>query len=514
MISEKYKDLYLSTARGQIKKMNDLLLYLEKRPNNQNVLENIFRLIHSMKGAAATMAYRKTVELCHAWENVVDAAYHQDIELSKKTIDLFFNTTAVLEKNLLSIEKNNKEIDLKSAINNFRTFFKVKTKSKKPNITREKHILGSLPSVAEITISTDKLDKIKNHLDDLLINVMAAKDIVKDSGQSKLLSICLSADKILGDLRRDLENIRIVPIKQIFSALPYLVREVARNENKKVDFVIRNNNLSLDKAILDELVEIVIQLLKNAVAHGITSEQKSAKIVLEVSLINDRLQLTVEDNGQGIDWRGIISLAIKNKLVTRSAARNMSSEAAKDLLFMPGISRGQNLSTSSGRGVGLSLVKTKVQELDGHIDVISKPGKGATFIITLPLPLTVFRALVFRRAEYILALPLSYIDQIVKLEELRDFSQATFWQSGRSRFRLIDLEKKLDLPNFRALYKYVATLKYQDTKLALPIYSNISEAELIMKKTPKFIKNNKYIKGVAVSAQGQPILVLDINSLV
>lgn len=513
MISEKYKDLYLSTTKDQIKKMNDLLLYLEKKPGNQNVLENIFRLIHSMKGAAATMAYKKTVELCHAWENVIDAAYHQDIAINKKAIDLFFNTTTVLEKNLLAIEKNNKEIDLKSAISDFGNFFKVKDKLTKTHVSREKHILGSLPSVAEITISTDKLDKIKNSLDDLLVDVMAAKDIVKNSGQAKLLSICLSADKILGDLRRDLENIRVVPINQIFSALPYLVREVARNEDKKVDFIIKDNNLSLDKAILDELVEIVIQLLKNSVTHGISPEQKSAKIILEVSLINDRLQLTVEDNGRGIDWRGIVSLAVKNKLVARSAVKKMNEAAIKNLLFMPGISRGQNLSTSSGRGVGLSLVKTKVKELDGEIEVLSKPGKGSTFIIRLPLPLTVFRALVFRRAEYVFALPLSYIDQAVKLEEVRDFSQAKFWQNGRSRFKLVDLEKKLNLAKFKALYKYIVTLKYQDAKLALPIYSNVFETELIMKKTPKFIKNNKCIKGVAVSAQGQPILVLDINSL-
>jgi len=514
MISAKYKDLYLSTTRDQLKKLNDLFLYLEKKPGNQNVLENIFRLVHSMKGAAATMAYKKTVELCHALENVIDAAYHQDIEINKKTIDLFFNTTAVFEKNILSIDKNNKEIDLESAIAVFRNFLKAKVKTGSANIVKEKHILGTLPTVAEITISTDKLDKIKNSLDDLLINIMEAKSIIKNSGQAKLLSIWLSADKILGDLRRDLENIRILPINQIFSTLPYLVREVARNEGKKVDFVIKDNNLSLDKAILDELVEIVIQLLKNAVAHGISKEQKSAKIVLEISLVNDSLELSVSDNGQGINWPSIMSLAIKNKLVSRALAKKMSAEEVKDLLFMPGISRGQNVSTSSGRGIGLSLVKAKVKELDGEIDVVSKLGKGSTFIIKLPLPLTVFRSLVFRRAEYVLALPLSYIDQVIKLEEVKDFSKLKFWQQGKSRFKLIDLEKSLGLPHFKALYKYVAILKYQDAKLALPIYSNISESELIMKKTPKVVKNNKHIKGVAISSQGQPTLVLDINSLV
>ncbi|MBT4448041.1 MAG: hypothetical protein HOD06_04925, partial [Candidatus Komeilibacteria bacterium] len=112
MISEKYKDLYLSTTRQQLKKLSDLLLYLEKKPNNQNLIENIFRLIHSMKGAAATMGYKKTVRLLHAMESLVDAVYNGDLQVNKKILNTFFDTLNILKNNFTSIDSKNKEITL------------------------------------------------------------------------------------------------------------------------------------------------------------------------------------------------------------------------------------------------------------------------------------------------------------------------------------------------------------------------------------------------------------------
>lgn len=515
MISEKYKDLYISTSREQSKKLSDLLLYLEKKPNNENLIENIFRLIHSMKGAAATMAYKQTVNMFHAMESVIDAAYNHVLEIDKKTIDLFFLTLKAIEENINSIDKVNKEINLKKQIELLNNVLKGQLKTNKNGtaIKREKHVLGNLPTVAEISISTDKLDKLQNYLDDLLINVMQARAMVEKSNQTDLLSNCIISDKILGDIRRDLERMRIVPLKQIFSSLPYLVREVARQENKSVELIIEDNDLSLDKAILDELVEILIQLLKNAVAHGITINQKKGRINLQTILNNDKMRVVVEDNGQGIDIDGILALAVKNKIVSASVSKKMTISEIRDLIFVPGISKGQNLSTTSGRGVGLSLVKSKVEELDGQIQVISDKDKGTKFIIDFPLPLSVFRALVFKIRDYHFAVPLSYIDQIVKLEKIKDFFGAKTIRHNKKTFNLVSLAKILAKQDLNELYKYLVIINDKKKNLALPIASNISESELVMKKTPSILKKSKYFKGIAISSKGQLVLILDINNL-
>ena len=515
MINAKYKDLYLSSNKEQLKKLSVLALSLEKSPQNQTLIENIFRLVHSMKGAAATMGYKKTVNLFHAIENVVDAAYNQILDIDKKTLDLLFSSIDAIGHNFESIEKRDKEANISKNINAFKVLLKkkVKTGNKKAAIKHEKHILGSLPTVAEISVSTDKLDKLQRLLDGLLVNTIETKNFVADIGDAKLMSIAIESDKIVSDLRRELEKIRIVPLSQIFSSLPYLVREIARDEDKQAELVINDNGLSLDKSILDELVEILIQLLKNAVAHGITVKQKNAKIMLEVSLIDDRMLVSVGDNGKGIDWQYILEMAIKNKIITKTASKKLTVSQIRDLIFQPGISRGAKLSTTSGRGVGLSLVKSKVQELGGDIDIVSKPGKGTRFNIDLPLPMSIFRSLQFKFGGFSFAIPLTYVENIVKLEQDKNFSTAKTFSYKNKKYKVFQTHRIIGLRKFEAVSKYVALIKHDGGQVALPIYSKIKEEELIMKRTPQILKNKKYIKGVAVSAHGKPVLILNVSNL-
>ncbi|MFA6308034.1 MAG: ATP-binding protein [Patescibacteria group bacterium] len=514
MISTKYKDLYLSTTKEQFKKLSTLLLYLEKKPASQNLIENIFRLIHSMKGAAATMSYKKTVNLLHAMESVVDAAYNGDLRINQKILNSFFDILDILKQNFNSIDKHNKEIVLTKQIKLIKTLLNQKNTKDASKQKKEKHILGSLPSVAELTVSTDKLDDIGNSLDDLLINAMKIKNKAKGSEDVDFLKVCVDNDKILANLRRQLEKIRIVPLKDVLSSLPYLVREIARNENKQVEIVIKDHNISLDKAIVDEIVEILIQLLKNAVAHGIASKPVKGKIIVDFSLVGDRMYISVEDNGQGINWQDILALAIKNKIISSQKAKTMTIDQIKKFIFQAGISKGRNLNTVSGRGIGLSLVKAKTEELGGSIEVISKINKGTKFIIDLPQPLSVFRSIIFNLLGYVFALPLDFIDKIINLDDVKNLNKTKIFTYKKNKYKLISLLNIFDIKNFEPLYKYIALINYKGSKVALPIIRQVQEDELIMKKAPLIFKNNKYIKGVAVSAQGQAILVLDINNLI
>jgi two-component system, chemotaxis family, sensor kinase CheA len=514
MISKKYKDLYLSTTKQQLKKLADLLIYLEKKPNNQNLIENIFRLIHSMKGAGATMGYKKTVNLLHAMESVVDASYDGDLNINTKVLNIFFDTLNVLKDNFDNIDKHDKEIILPKHIKPLKAIFNKDSKKKSKQKRRNKHILGSIPSVAEVAVSTDNLDSLSHSLDDLLINAMRIKARVKEIADVDLLKVCVDNDKILADLRRQLEKIRIIPLKDVLSSLPYLVREIAREEDKQVDIIIKDHGLSLDKAISDELVEILIQLLKNAVSHGISSKQKKGKIIVDFTLLGDRMRVLVSDNGRGIDWSEIAAMAVKNKIVSAKQAKSMDVDQIKKLVFSAGISKGTSLSTSSGRGFGLNLVNTKVQELDGSIEVISTLKKGTKFIIDLPQPLSVFRSITFSLLNYTFALPLDHIDTMVALDEPKNLKGVKTFNHKKKKYKLISLLDTFVLGKINLLYKYIILINYQGQKIALPVLRRVREDELIIKKTPLVLKDNKYIKGVAISAQGQVTLVLDINSLI
>lgn len=514
MISSKYKVLYLSTTKQQLNKLSSLLLYLEKKSGNQNLIENIFRLLHSMKGAAATMGYKKTVNFLHATESIVDAAFSGDLIINSKILNILFDALNTLKDNFKSIEKHDKELTFTKQIKVLKDVLKQKGSVKQKVGRHEQHILGSLPSVAEVNISTDKLDIMSNSLDDLLINSMRIKNLAEKSGDVEFLKLCVNSDKVLSTLRRELKNVRVVPLKDVLSSLPYLVREISRNSQKKVDLVIHDHDLSLDKAVVDELMEILIQLLKNAVAHGISANQKNGKIIIDFSLAGDKIQVIVSDNGQGIDWKDIVDNAVKRRIISRQKAQFLSSQEKNDLLFSAGVSKGEKINEVSGRGIGLSLVKNKVADLNGQIELKTIPKKGTDFIIYLPQPLSIFRGIVFSILDYNLALPLDWVEKIIDLEELTNFNKNKFFVHQRKKYQIISLFDVLHIPKFDVAYKSMALINYKDRHLALALVRKIEETELIMKQTPLILKNNQHLKGVAVSAKGEVILVLDINNLI
>ncbi|PIR06958.1 MAG: hypothetical protein COV55_00855 [Candidatus Komeilibacteria bacterium CG11_big_fil_rev_8_21_14_0_20_36_20] len=519
MISEKYKDFYVATASKQLKKLADLFISLEKETQNRDIIEDILRLIHSMKGASATMGYKKTVILLHSIEDVFSAAYRQELSVNQKIMDTFFDYLEVLQSNFKSIKNKGQEINLtkySSFLNRFLKQVEKKSKGSRQGAGSKKSSMSySWYTPTEITLSTYNLNTLHNLLDDLLINIMGAKGLAKEIGDTKILSSYMEIDRIVINLKRELEKMRIVSLSQIFSSLPYLVRDIANKEGKNVELVIRDNDLSLDKAIIDELVEIVIQLLTNAVVHGISSQQKDGRIIIEASLQNDQIQVEVSDNGRGIDWKKITEMAVAKKIITRSGLKKLSDSEIRNLIFTPRVSSDKNIGLSAGRGIGLSVVKQKVKELDGEVKFETSRNKGTKFIIDFPLPLSVFRSLCFHFGDFILALPLSCIDKIVKLKKVTDLSKDKFFTYQKSKYKLIPFFKFFMEKDFSALCKYVALMKgdRQHDQWSLPIYSNIKESELVMKRTPQVLRGNKYIKGVAVSSKGQPVLVLDISKL-
>ena len=439
-----------------------------------------------------------------------------EIKIDGQIIDILLKATDALQENFESILSKGQEINFTKvllSLNNLIKKRKINTNRKIIRYKKGGYHFGNVPSVGEVTVAINRLDKLQYLLDDLSINSIEAKKIIQDLREVGLLSIYAETDKIISDLRRELEKLRLVPLSLVFTPLPYLVRDIARDTGKKVSLHINDNNLSLDKFVVDEILEVIVQLIKNAVVHGIQSEQKDGEIDIGVNVVGDSIQTIVKDNGRGINWSEIIDNAIKLKLISKAVSKKLNKEAKEELLFSPGISQSKQLTTIAGRGVGLSLVRQRVEELGGEINIKTIAGKGTTFIIDLPLPMSVFESLIFKIKDYELGIPSSLIKDVVRLEEVKDFSKTLTFNHNKSKYKILKLDKYLNLNNISSLCKYVFLLDIQDKKIAIPICSNVKAKELIMKKTPKILRDIDFIKGVAVSAEGHPILILDINNL-
>ncbi len=515
MFSEKYKDLYLSTTQEQLKSIADVLLLLERNPKNPDYLQTLFISLHAMKGSAATMGYKDTIVYLHQVESLVQAMINGTLLIDKNTLDLIFRSLDTLHANLQYISQHSQELDFKQAIADLEKILKSPVKIKKSDKLSTQHNHTDLVAPHESTemiVAAKDLDKIQNLLDDLLVNIMSIKGTAIKSGQSQILSNIVTADTLANNLRRELERMRILPLEQVFSNLPYLVRSIARDEHKNVELLIEHNDISLDKSILDELLEIIVQLIKNSVVHGIKSSQKKGQINLRASLEADELVVTVSDNGRGIDWSKVLALAVNKKVISVEASRKLKLVDIPSLLFHPGMSSKKNMDIHGGRGVGLSVVKDRLKKLNGQVEIASTVSKGTQFTLHLPLPLSIFRSIAWQVGDWSLALPMSYVDRVVKLPEIKDLSNDKYFVYNNKRIKLLNLHSILPL-EIKAPAKYVLFLNIQKNIFALPIASSIKESELVMKKNPSVMSLLPKFKGLAISSSGRVNLILDVNNL-
>ncbi len=518
MISNKYRELYITSTQEQLKELADLFLSLDKNMQNKNILMDIFRSLHSMKGAAATMAYNKTVDFIHNFESIIQAAIAGKLNLNKDLLDLFITLVDHLQDNLHSISSQDKERDFRQDNGDLQKILKQPSNKiiKLNNLSSKKEESSDLVSsrqISDLSLAVSSLDQVQDTMDDLLVSIMSIKARALKNGQVDLLASVLSADTLANNLRRQLERLRVISLSTALSTLPYLVRSVAKDENKKVKLVIEDNNLSLDKSMVDDLLEIIIQLVKNSVVHGIKTKQSNGQINVAVNLMSDHVVVKVSDNGQGIDWHKVKILAIKKKIVSSSQAAKLSAAQILNLLFHVNMSSQKHLDINAGRGVGLSLVKSKVFDLNGTIQVQSVVHKGTTFTMKFPLPLSIFKSLSFQIGDWVLAIPLSQVDKVVRLPELKDVSKDKFFTHHKQRLKLVSILKILPLEKFSSLAKYILYLKTEDGLKALPIFGNLKESELVMKPSPAILNHLSYLRGVAVSSAGRPVLIIDVNKL-
>ena len=509
MKNKKYKDFYLETSREQLEKLSNLLLDWENNPRKKVLMEEILMLLHSLKGSSATMSYKKTNILFHTLEDVVDAVYREDLKMNQNIIDSVFDILKELKRNLSSIKKG-KELTFVKEIRLLKNILKNKEISliginRRDINKKSSKFLSTWRNPSNVSIPVSKLNKLQDLLDDLLLSKSKIEVFNKNKEGSKTISACIGADKIINDLRREISRLSVLPIKSILSPLPYLARTIAQEEGKKIVLNIDDNKLKIDKSILDQLNSIIIQFLRNSIVHGI---QKTGVINLKIELKNNNIRIEFEDDGKGIDWQDLLEKAIKNKVINRAKAKKMTIKEIRELIFTPGISSLESINEEGGRGMGLSLVKNKVEELKGEIEVISKRNKGTKFIIELPLPLSIFRSIIFRLGEYVFGIQLTDIKKIINLKDVKDFSKTKVYSYGGKRYKVIHIKDKVNL-NIEVLAKHIVLL---NNGICIPVQGNIKENEMVIKKLSD-IFNIKYIKGVAVNSMGQVVLILDINKL-
>lgn len=432
-------------------------------------------------------------------------------ELSSKTV-----TPITTEKDKLKLEETKEQPSAKSSKNK-------KKKSKKSKNRKSKNAKKGSQS---IRVEMDQLDDFMNLIGELVISKGRLGQIAMDNDLDDLSETINTFDRLTTELQDKIMNIRMIPMSHIFNRFPRMVRDLSKSNGKKINLNIEGEGIELDRTILDEIGDPLVHLLRNSVDHGVeTPEERKKKGKPEagnVDLIAERKRnhvlIKVQDDGKGIYPNVMKKTAVKKGLKTQEEVDRMEDQEALDLLWLPGLSSKEKITNVSGRGVGMDVVKSTIEKLNGAVEFTSEMDKGSTFSLKLPLTMAIFKSLFVGTADETYAIPISNIIETVKLDknEIKTVkgSKTTLLRNEVlplvSLADLLEIDKKQqDEDNL-----FAVVVQKEEKKYGLIVDRLIGEQEITIKNVGGTMKRTKGVAGVTITGDGRVILVLDINTLI
>lgn len=672
MDMNQYLDMFIEESKEHLQFMNEHLLNLEKNPDDKNLINEIFRIAHTLKGMSGTMGFSKIASLTHEMENILDSVRSDKIHVCTELVDLLFTCFDMLDEYITNIinfgeegdldstnliqelnnklkggaaafsnsirkeekDRNNIDLDeyvvntirtantkglhaynliiklsktclLKSArafiiFNNLESFSEIihsippaediedekfdlefsltvvteKTKEYLENemlmiseieeVYISEIILESTESEGEtaaaidlsienevkeenristtnnetnvqdrkkttniigktVRVDIDRLDNLMNLVSELII----IKTRLEDGGTAEkdnMNEAIEYLERITTSLHDAVMKVRMVPIERVFNRFPRMVRDLAKELGKEVDLEMTGEETEVDRTIIDEIGDPLIHLIRNSLDHGIESpdtrkgigKSEVGKLKLRAYPDGNNVVIEIEDDGAGINIEKVKNKAVEKGLITLAEAKELADDVAVDLLFKAGFSTADSVSDVSGRGVGLDVVKSKIESINGIVEVETSPHKGSKFSIRLPLTLAIIQALLINIKEEIYAIPLSSIREItpVQSKDIRNVQNHEVVLFRNKTLPIIRLNKVLGIHASESEEEIImVVVKKGEKEAGLIVDRLIGQQEIVIKSLGRYLLGIPYLAGATILGNGKISLILDINSL-
>ncbi|KRE56637.1 chemotaxis protein CheA [Paenibacillus sp. Soil750] len=396
------------------------------------------------------------------------------------------------------------------------------------NAGAAKPAAGGAP-VASRTIRVDieRLDTLMNLFSELLIDRVRLEQLASEVKRNDLTETVEHMSRVSSDLQNIVLKLRMVPVDSVFNRFPRMIRDLAKSLDKKVDLVITGADTELDRTVIDEIGDPLVHLLRNAVDHGIESiservavgKHEQGTIQLRAFHSGNHVFIEIEEDGKGIYRDKVLKTALKNGLVTAEQAAKLTDHEVYNLLFASGFSTAEKISDISGRGVGLDVVKTKIQMLGGHVQVDSKPGFGSKFSVQLPLTLSIISAMLVRLGSEKYAIPLSSIVETsaIQKSQIRNIQGTKMIDYRKTVIPLLSLSTLFQVPDFNEDLEEeteIVVVRKGDKQVALMVDEFIGQQEIVLKTLGKYLTGIFAISGATILGDGQVALIIDPNALI
>ncbi|WP_406656709.1 chemotaxis protein CheW [Methanolobus sp. ZRKC2] len=385
----------------------------------------------------------------------------------------------------------------------------------------------TVKSIQSVRVNIERLDNLMNLVGELIINKIRLNQLASDLNAKHLDESLANLDRLTNEIQTEVMEARMVPIDQVFSRFPRMVRDLAKSEGKQINLVIEGKEIELDRTVLDEIGDPLVHLLRNAVDHGIEPTEERIKlgkpeagfVGLSASRQRNSVLIEVEDDGKGMDPANLRDVAVNKGILSREEVDKLSDAEALNLIFYPGFSGAQVITDVSGRGVGMDAVKTKIEALGGSVKVSSVPGQGSSIKLQLPLTVAIIQSLMVTVMDETYAIPLANVvrDVGIKAKDIKTIEGKEVIMLRGEVLPLLRLHDILDSPDEIEEKEnlIVVVVERMGTNIGFVVDQLLGQQEVIIKTLDnKLLKDTKGFAGATILGDGNVALILDIATLI
>jgi two-component system chemotaxis sensor kinase CheA len=540
-------DSYLVESKEILDQLSQNLLALEKKPSDADLLNNIFRGVHTLKGTSSFLGFDQMTELAHTSEDLLNKLRKGEIIADGKIIDVLIEVHNAANVLLQRIESRDpRPVALNGILEKLRGVMQQQPvvvqiedavqekKEQDPQVSETFEVMHQRAADSTIRVDIGRLDDLMNLVGELVL----ARNRLSQATQSliekyeriemskHIADVSNQIDFVTTELQMAVMKTRMVPIEKVFNGLPLVARELMRTTGKDVDLQIYGKETELDKSIVEELNDPLVHMIRNAIDHGIESPEERTKqgkpqrgiVVVNAERDGNYILITMEDDGRGIDAEQVKQKAIEKGLISETQTREMSASDVLNLLFIPGFSTKHEITNVSGRGVGMDIVKTNIAKLKGIVEIASEVGKGTIITLKVPLTLAIIQGLLMKVVDEIFAVPLNAVLEIICIRH-----DEIYTIQGREVIRVRDvilpLARMSDIiGNSKAAkpsaVSYVVVVGWAEKRIGLLVDSLQGQKEIVIKGLGNYLGDIHGIAGSTILGDGSVILVIDVGQFI
>jgi two-component system chemotaxis sensor kinase CheA len=562
---------FVAESEETLDKIDPLFVELEAKGDDKEILNRLFRSVHTIKGAAGFLGFQSMVDVSHSAENIMKKLRDGDIRVSRQLMDVVLKSVDMLRLLLKhvrdkdGVQENTTPLvqELNHALD---TALQASggAQSAQPAVPVPPVEQAALPpepqpaqapaavvhdtaavegaqqnetgarqeSLQTLRVEVNKIDKVMDLTGEVVLVRNRLLNIVNrlehqysdDHDVQSLLEAVSFLDLITSDMQLGVMKMRMQPIAKVFSKFPRLVRDLAGPLGKYVDLKVAGEDTEVDKSVIEQIGDPMVHIIRNAIDHGLelpkerTAKGKSEKGTISISASQRGNQIVIEvsDDGRGIDIEKVKAKALQKKLITGDEAVRMTDEAAINLIFLPGFSTAEVATELSGRGVGMDVVKTNISKLNGTVEIATHKDRGSMFTIHIPLTLAIIQTLMVRSGSARYAIPLAPVEETLTVSQgdISDLGGSEALIIRGKVYPLFTLSSAIGgTADARTGCKYAVVVAIGDKRFCIGVDELLGQEEVVIKTVSGINTGSSYILGATITGDGKVVFILDLAAI-